>query len=232
MDAKGKGNPMTGIVYDIIFLVILLLATLHGRRQGLVAGLVGLAGAVLGIAVAVWGAGQLGPAIYQDHIGAALGDSVAAALSAQGENLPAILEQYLGFLPDGLFQQVSTALQQAMQASAADISSEVVAALEPILLPLLEAVLFLVLCSVIRWVFRLLAGLLRHLNDLPVLGGVNRVLGLVLGLFTGALDCWMLSLLLWGAAALTGGSVSWISSQALSGSVLYGVFSGLNPFLL
>src|SRR5699024_12637371 len=103
---------------------------------------------------------------------------------------------------------------------------------EPIFLPLLQAVIFLVLCTLIRWVFRLLAKLLRHCNDLPLVGGVNRTLGLLLGLVTGALDCWMLSLLLWGAASVTGGSLRWLSPDVLSGSMLYSLFIGFNPFLL
>ena len=56
-------------------------------------------------------------------------------------------------------------------------------------------------------------------------------LGTVLGLVTGLLDCWMLSLLIWGGMALSGGSVAWLSQEAVSGSVLYSLFAGLNPFL-
>lgn len=42
-----------GLIYDLIFVVILVLTALHGRRQGLVAGLVSLAGAVVGVAASV-----------------------------------------------------------------------------------------------------------------------------------------------------------------------------------
>lgn len=220
-----------GIVYDLIFVGILLLTALHGRRQGLVAGLVSLVGAVAGVVCAVWAAGQMAPAIWRQHVGLAVSQGVADAITAQGEPLTQALEQYLGFLPASLLEQLAAAIQQALDAVGADIATAVMAQLEPILLPLLQAVIFLILCSLIRWVFRMVAGLLRHLNDLPLVGGVNKALGTVLGLLTGVLDCWMFSLLLWGGAALAGDSVSWLSESALSGSVLYGLFAGLNPFL-
>ena len=221
-----------GLIYDLVFVIILVITALHGRRQGLLSGLVGLAGAVLGVLGAVWAAGELAPVIYTDHIGVAVGQTVTDALTTQGENLPAVMEQYLGFLPKELYDQVAGQLQLALESSSADISQQVVAALEPIFLPLLQAIIFLVLCTVIRWVFRLLAKLLRGCNDLPIVGGLNQTLGLLLGLVTGALDCWMLSLLLWGASSVTGGTLTWLAADVLSGSFLYRLYIGFNPFFL
>lgn len=221
-----------GLIYDLVFAAILVITALHGRHQGLLAGLVGLVGAVLGVVGAVWAANWLAPVLYTDHIGVTVAQTVTDALVNQGENLPTVMEQYLGFLPKEVFDQVAQQLQIVLENSSADISRQVVDALEPIFLPLLQAVIFLVLCAVIRWVFRLLAKLLRHCNDLPIVGGVNQALGLVLGLVTGALDCWMLSLVLWGAASVTGGSLTWLSPEVLSGSFLYRLFVGFNPFLL
>ena len=40
------------------------------------------------------------------------------------------------------------------------------------------------LCMIVRWVFALLVRLLRGVNLIPLVGGANRLLGLVLGLVT------------------------------------------------
>ena len=88
-----------GLIYDLIFVVILVLTALHGRRQGLVAGLVSLAGAVVGVAASVWAAGQMAPAIWPQHVGAAVSQGVADAVTAQGETLTQALNQYpAGFI--------------------------------------------------------------------------------------------------------------------------------------
>ena len=85
--------------------------------------------------------------------------------------------------------------------------------LEPLSLPLVQAVLFVLLCMIVRWVFALLVRLLRGVNLIPLVGGANRLLGLVLGLVIGAFDCWLLALLLWFAASITTGQIDWLDHR-------------------
>ena len=112
-----------------------------------------------------------------------------------------------------------------------DVSAKVADALQPLILPFVQVLLFVVLCLLVRWVFRLLVGVLRWFNGVPLLGGVNRLLGLVLGLANGAVDCWLLALALWFLVGVTGGRLSWLNGYILSQSVGYGIFGGINPFM-
>ena len=80
--------------------------------------------------------------------------------------------------------------------------------------------------------FPLLVRLLRGVNLIPLVGGANRLLGLVLGLVTGAFDCWLLALLLWFAASITTGQIDWLTTGVLQRSVGYSLFGAFNPFLL
>ena len=112
------------------------------------------------------------------------------------------------------------------------VYKEINALLEPLFLPLVQAVLFVLLCMIVRWVFALLVRLLRGVNLIPLVGGANRLLGLVLGLVTGAFDCWLLALLLWFAASITTGQIDWLTTGVLQRSVGYSLFGAFNPFLL
>ena len=67
---------------------------------------------------------------------------------------------------------------------------------------------------------------------LPLLGGANRLLGLCLGLVTGALDCWLVALALWFAAGITAGKFDWLTPAALQQSIGYSLFGAFNPFLV
>lgn len=96
----------------------------------------------------------------------------------------------------------------------------------------MQAVLFVLLCMIVRWVFALLVRLLRGVNLIPLVGGANRLLGLVLGLVTGVFDCWLLALLLWFAASITTGQIDWLTTGILQRSVGYSLFGAFNPFLL
>ena len=78
---------------------------------------------------------------------------------------------------------------------------------------------------------RLVAAVLRHFNDLPILGGANRLLGLVLGVGIGAVNDWVFMLVLWLASNLAAGRVPALGAGTLSHSFFYGLFSTLNPFL-
>lgn len=83
---------------------------------------------------------------------------------------------------------------------------------------------------IVRWVFALLVRLLRGVNLIPLVGGANRLLGLVLGLVTGAFDCWLLALLLWFAASITTGQIDWLTTGVLQRSVGYSLFGAFNRF--
>ena len=98
-------------------------------------------------------------------------------------------------------------------------------------MPLVQALLFLVVYLVLRALVRLVAAVLRHFNDLPILGGANRLLGLVLGVGIGAVNDWVFMLVLWLASNLAAGRVPALGAGTLSHSFFYGLFSTLNPFL-
>lgn len=148
------------------------------------------------------------------------------ALAQSGGDLAAAV-QGMDFLPE----TVRETLAQLVQDAGNTLPDQITTALEPVVLPFVQVLLFVVLCMVVRWVFRLLVGLLRHVNGIPLLGGVNRLFGLAMGLVTGALDCWLLALLLWFIASVTAGSLEFLTLNVLDQSVGYGIFGAFNPFL-
>lgn len=219
-----------GIVYDLIFVVILLVAALNGRRRGFASCIVSLAGAVVGLFAAGWAAELLGTAIYQGVIGSAIARGVSEAMAGQGASMLAALQDQLGFLPGDLLASLAAMLQPMAEAAGADLQAGILEALQPVIQPMVIAVVFLVAFVLIRWLFGLAAGALQLVNHIPLLGGANRILGAVLGLATGAIDCWMLCLAIWAAASITGGTVELLSPDVLSSSALYQFFAGFNVF--
>ena len=70
------------------------------------------------------------------------------------------------------------------------------------------------------------------MNAVPLVGGLNRLLGLVLGLGIGAINCWVASVVIWLASSLAAGRVPILGAGVLNQTVLYQFFAGLNPFLV
>ena len=80
-------------------------------------------------------------------------------------------------------------------------------------------------------VSRMLGRVLRGINAIPLIGGLNRILGFAFGFVSGLLNCWIWSILLWVAANLTGGKLEFLTTATLNRSVIYGLLANLNPFL-
>ena len=84
---------------------------------------------------------------------------------------------------------------------------------------------------VVRVLCRMLGRVLRGINAIPLIGGLNRILGFAFGFVSGLLNCWIWSILLWVAANLTGGKLEFLTTATLNRSVIYGLLANLNPFL-
>lgn len=214
------------LIYDLLFLAVFSFAAVKSWQKGFLAGLAELIGAVLGVGVAVWGSRTLAPGIYEKFLSDTVTEKVESAVAQSGGDIAAAV-QGLDFLPDSL----RTTLAGAIQTAGGQLPEKVTSLLEPVILPLVQVVLFVLLCVVVRWAFSLLIAVLRGINGVPLVGGVNQVLGLVLGLCTGALDCWLLALVLWFAASVTAGSLTWLNTAVLQRSIGYSFFGAFNPFL-
>lgn len=213
-------------IYDLLFLVVFAFAAVVSWQKGFLASLTELIGAVVGVGVAVWASRTLAGPIYDQFLSGSVTEKVENAVAQSGGDLAAAV-QGLDFLPE----TVRTTLAQLVQSAGDTLPGQITTALEPILLPFVQVLLFVVLCLIVRLVFRLLVGLFRGVNAVPLVGGVNRLLGLVMGLVTGALDCWLLALLLWFIASVTAGSLEFLTLSVLDQSVGYNFFGAFNPFL-
>lgn len=218
---------MTGLFYDLLFAAVLIFSIAAGWRRGFLSTLTVLVGGVAGIVGAVWVSRTVGPALYRDHVGVAVAQRVSQALAEAGGDVEASLQE-LTFLP----ASVRETLVRNVQEMNGEAVPMVVEMLEPLLLPLIQALLFLVVCILVRWVFRLLAWALRRCNALPLVGGVNRFLGGALGLGMGILNTWLLSLALWLASSLANGSIPLLYTAVLDQSRAYRFLAGFNPFTI
>lgn len=88
---------------------------------------------------------------------------------------------------------------------------------------IVKIIVFLVIVLVLMLVLRILAQLLGFFANLPVLSGLNRVAGCLLGIIEGVVLLWLLSLL--AVAVCQSGSGTWalesIQQSALSKYILY-----------
>lgn len=215
-----------GIVYDVLFAALLIGAALLGRSRGFVSGLVALVGSAAGVVAGVYATRAWAQPIYTNYLGVRIGENVTEAMEKAGGDLTAALDS-VPFLPqaarDTLTGLLGTATENAVP--------QIVNALQPLILPFIQAAVFLLVWAAVRLLARLLTHLLRGINAVPFLGGLNRSLGFAFGAVSGILNCWVLSILLWVAANLTGGKLEILTTGALNKSAVYRLLANFNPFL-
>lgn len=215
------------LLYDLLFVLLLAGAAWLGHRRGFLASLVLLVGGLLAILGAAWAAQAFAPAIGDAFLSPFLTRQVTLALAEAGGDAAAALENFT-FLPDS----ARAALESVLSSFSDDAAAQTAEGLMAVLLPFVKAGIFLVACLVLRGIVRALASLLRGMNAVPLVGGLNRLLGLVLGLGIGAINCWVASVVIWLASSLAAGRVPILGAGVLNQTVLYQFFAGLNPFLV
>ena len=174
-----SGN--VGIFADLILLALLLIGLVLGWRQGFVQALTRIIVVVAALLLASWIAGKLAEpaARWLEPI---LSEKLEQRLTAQGNTDDAgeMLAAF-GFEGDTLSELVDNAVEKAQQAGETLLSAVVSTALKSAAYAVVYVVSFLLLLLLLRLILTPL-----HLK-LPVVHGVNALLGGVLGLVKCAL---------------------------------------------
>ena len=228
-------NP--SFLFDIICTAAWLGLAIHYVRKGLLAALVQIAGNLLSLVgaqrLAAWGSG----ALFDRFFAGSFRERIAASLSAGGAvDLNVIAQRYAGFLPESIRRQVVEACQRALDGLLTDnalvIADTIVQdVIRPLLTPVFSLVLFFLCFAALRMLISLLVTVLGLVNRLPLVGTVNRGLGVLMGALAGLADVFLLLCVVWALMVITGGNLPGLNETVLSGSVWYQIFNLINPFV-
>ena len=100
---------------------------------------------MLGVGVAVWASRTLAGPLYARFLSGSVSDRVEEAIAQSGGDLAAAV-QGMDFLPDAVRDHLSVLLEGAGEALPGQISG----LLEPVILPFVQVLLFVVLCMAVR----------------------------------------------------------------------------------
>ena len=204
-------NP--SFLFDIICTAIWIGLTIHYARKGLLAALVQIAGNLFSLVgaqqLAAWGSGE----VFDRFFAGSFRERIAASLAAGGAaDLDRIAQRYAGFLPESIRRQVVEACQRALDGLLTDnvlvIADTIVQdVVRPLLTPVFSVVLFFLCFAALRMLISLLVTVLGLVNHLPVIGAVNRWLGVSVGALAGVADLFLLLCVVWALMVITGGNL-------------------------
>ena len=216
------------IIFDLAFIALIAVCIIDGRRKGFVKIVLSLAAMVvtwlvaaeLSAPVAVWLNEAFVGEWLTKSIEGAVADSIAGGSNAIIASFPdyiANLMQVAGISLEELAIQIGNTVDPAAAAE------KIYGAIENnLVVSVLRIVSFFVLYLLMNWVMSIVIGIIGKVFKLPVLKGINKLLGSVVGAFKGIFVAVIVSII-FGLVAMAFPESEFV--QALDGSVIYGILS-------
>ncbi len=226
-------NITPAILIDIALIVVIVGTVRHYAHKGFVAGVISLVGNLVSLALA-WGvSGQVSPTVFENFFKSGLIEKTASSIQQYGTvNLNVILENLSGIIPQKFIDNILASASGLLDSNAPDVAHQVVEKIiAPLVVPMITVLMFFVTFILCRVVIALLVAVLTNLNRIPLIGGINRTLGICVGVVSGLINVLIILCLLWAVVVITNGNLPVINDTALSGSYFYSFFSSYNPFM-
>ena len=133
-------------------------------------------------------------------------------------NLSVIRDGLSGILPQKFIDDITASAAGMLDSGAPDIAQQVVEKIiAPLVVPLITVVVFFATFVLCRVVIAFLVTVLTNINKIPLLGGVNRIWGVCIGVVAGSSTCCS-SCACCGPVVITNGNLPFVNDSSLSGS--------------
>lgn len=221
------------LILDVILIAVIVLTAFHYKKKGFVAGLLDLVGNLLALLVAWIASDRISPTVFENFFKQGLIEKITQTVQERGTSgLTMLVENFSSILPGGMADEVTRSLQEILGSGAPDLAVRIVdTILTPLIVPMITVVLFFIAFAVCKLVISMLVAVLTNINKIPVIGSVNELLGILVGVAGGLLNVVLLLCLIWAVVAITNNNLPVLNHDMLSGSMMYSLFSKYNPFL-
>lgn len=218
--------------FDLVLLAVLLLVAFRYAGKGFAAALVQFAGNLASLLGASIFSQKIAPVLFVNFFENNFTTSIEKTLADGGQvQLDQLVEKYAGFLPDEIQAGITQSAGDMLTGNAPELADQVVRqVIEPLLTPVIAIVVFFVAFALCKVIVGFVVAVLTNFNRIPILGGVNKLLGFVMGLLAGVVDLYLILCAVWAIIVITGGSIPWLNQQALGESIGFSLFGQFNPF--
>lgn len=226
----------SALILDLALLAVVIVTVIVAANRGFLATLVRLCGTALALFASWIAASRLSTAVFENFFRNGLVEKTAKMISEGGQtSIQSIIDKLAAFLPDSLVQSIlggTDKLQNLVDSNAPDVASQVVEqVIAPLFLPIISVVVFFVTFAITGVLLNFVISALTRVNDVPVLGGMNRLLGALAGLVLGVAYVLLLLCAVWAIVIVTGDGLTYFNTTTLEASRFYQFFFQYNPFL-
>lgn len=222
-----------GLFLDLILIVLAILLVWSAARRGFTTIFIRTVGNIVVFVAAVLLSWSAASWLFDAGLRGMLVDRVQVQLSSlsTGE-LEEIVQQAVAGLPDFLssliegfgysVQDLAPQLQDTITSQSAAAAATIVDSIvAPVVILMLRGILLLVFLMLGWFLIRLLSRTANLVVNIPIVRGVNRFLGGVMGLFNAAIMALCVTALAWFVITLWGDTVPFLNTQTIESSYLF-----------
>lgn len=230
---------MAGIVLDLVVLLLLVIFVFRGRKRGFIATFVSFIGALIATLFSAFLSSKIAPLIFEKFMRKSLIDSLVNTFTnGGGLNFSEGYTDAFAGLPDFIHSMVDDNITTFLDDMESGITESVISGattfvdttLEPMIVGILFMLVFLILAMIFSMFLKFFVKRLHAVNDIPIVGGVNSLLGGGVGFLQGLLVIFLLLTLVSLFVGLTSDQNEYINTKIIEQSFLTEYLYDHNPF--
>ena len=225
------------IIIDVALCAIVLLFAFISRKKGFLTTFLELCGFILAGFAAIKLSPIVSEWIYDTLIAPSMISSVTDKLSSSAAvaadtvigAIPAFAvkaAEFIGINVKGIAE--GTASSGSFEKIASEVNASVI---RPIIVLLIKAILTIIMFVVFMIVIKLIAKLFKGVNKLPLIGGLNKALGFILGIGKGAIVAMLVCFVLYLLISVAGGKFLFFTKDITDKTIIYSWVNSFNPLI-
>lgn len=231
------------IILDILVIAIILIYAFISAKRGFMRTAIELVGFVLAVYLSFAVGGAVADGIYGSVVEPAIVDtivdtvdetttnSINGAVDAVWQGMPELITKAagnLGVTSDAVKSDISA---QAFNTESFEELAQQVAdsVARPVVIPLIKTVVGFILFVILLFVVKILARIVNRAFSLPLIGGLNRTLGGILGAAKGVIIAAVVCILISTAVALTKSGFLIFTQENIEQTTVFKFFADFSP---
>lgn len=223
------------LIIDVISIGIILIAVIKSASSGFARSLIETVGALGSFLLSIFLSNKLSAKVYEMFLSKYAQQS-AEKLFDNAINTNEI-QNSISSIPDFLKNTLASLninVNNIDVAGAKDsaVQSIVDTIFEPAITFIVTIILFLIIYAVLKMLVQFAGKCLQSINSIPVIGGINKLFGALLGVVKGAVNLFLIAQIIHVIHIVLGESVPFISSAILSNTTIFSQIYNVNIFNL
>lgn len=235
------------VLIDIIVIALSCAIVYFSAKKGFVRIFISVLGYVLAFIIATAISKPISAAVFDNMVKPAVVSNINKALPDTSgiteraaavdqavdeifDNIPEFAAEYLE--NSGMSRgEIADSVDGIVSADTQSIAEGIVDALiKPLVINLLEMIVFLVLLTILTAAFRVVSKPLQRIKNIPLIGPLNSFLGGVLGILRASLTIYVLAAAAKMFVVLTGNSNEVLNETVISSTYIFNIFYKYNLF--